>query len=213
MKDRARVEHGLALAKELLNLQQLAVFQHRLQGRYLGIDAQDEDAVEPRLLGKFAGIDLECVLALRLAALAKVAPVGGVADQRLLAASQSVLQGSDDRLAIQPVLLGFRFVAADDVTPPVDLYLLDEELRLSSRTLDQQRHKGSLVLQHDPLGDPLGALACTQNIVEPTLLEPANRCCRDHAAIGNDAHPAKSRRRSNSRSSISSFTHRGASAS
>src|SRR6516162_8999967 len=108
MKDRARVEHGLALAKGLLNLQQLAVFQHRLQERYLGIDAQDEDAIEPRLLGKFAGIDLEGVLALRLAALAKVAPVGGVADQRLLAGSQSVLQGSDDRLAIQPARLPLR---------------------------------------------------------------------------------------------------------
>jgi hypothetical protein len=64
----------------------------------------------------------------------------------------------------------------------------DRAVGLSSRALDQQRHKGSLVLQHNPLGDPLGALARTQNIVEPTRLEPGNSFRRDHAAIGNDAY-------------------------
>jgi hypothetical protein len=40
-------------------LQQIAIAQHRLQRRDLGVGAQHKDAVEARLLGQFAGIDLE----------------------------------------------------------------------------------------------------------------------------------------------------------
>jgi len=37
MKDRTRIEDSLALAKELLNLQQLTVAQYGLQWRHIGI--------------------------------------------------------------------------------------------------------------------------------------------------------------------------------
>ena len=60
MKDRAPVVLGLALAKELLDLLQLAVSQHGLQRCLVGFGSQHEDAIKARLLGELAGIDLEC---------------------------------------------------------------------------------------------------------------------------------------------------------
>src|SRR5215471_10306754 len=78
MKDRARIEDGLALAEELLNLQQLAVSQYGLQWAHIGIGAQHEDTIQARLLGELAGIDLERPLPPRFAAFAQIASVGGV---------------------------------------------------------------------------------------------------------------------------------------
>jgi hypothetical protein len=47
MKDRTRVEDSLALAKELLNLQQLTVAQYGLQWCHVGVGAQHEYAIAP----------------------------------------------------------------------------------------------------------------------------------------------------------------------
>ncbi len=59
MEDRPRAHDRLGSAEEVLDLEQIAIAQHRLQRRDLGVGAQDEDAVEPRLLGELAGVDLE----------------------------------------------------------------------------------------------------------------------------------------------------------
>src|SRR5262245_45135601 len=91
MKDRTRIEDSLALAKELLNLQQLTVAQYGLQWRHIGISAQHEYPIEASLLGELAGIDLECRLTADGTALAQIAPVASVADQCLLTTPQRIL--------------------------------------------------------------------------------------------------------------------------
>src|SRR5215831_7701974 len=113
MKDRTRIEDGLALAKELLNLQQLTVAQYGLQWRHVRISAQHKYPIKASLLGELAGIDLECWLTADGMALAQIAPVAGVADQCLLAAPQRILQSCDDGLTIAAIFLGLRLVATD----------------------------------------------------------------------------------------------------
>jgi hypothetical protein len=138
MKNRARVEDRLALAEELLDREQLAVAQDGLQGRHLGIGAEHEDAIKPCLLGELAGIDLEYRFALQVATLAQIAPIAGLADECLLPAPQGILQACDDGLTVQAILLGLGLVAADNITPTLELDLLGEELCLSPLALDQQ---------------------------------------------------------------------------
>src|SRR6476659_3307621 len=112
--------------KELLHLDQVAVAQDRLQGRDPGIGAQHEQAIVARLLGQLARVDLEG----RLGGRAEVAAIGGVADQRLGAPLELLIQGLDNGAAVGGVLLGFGLVAAHDVALTLDLDLLDEELGL-----------------------------------------------------------------------------------
>ena len=59
MEDRPGAHDRLGPAEEVLDLEQIAIAQHRLQRRHLGVGAQDEDPVEARLLGELAGVDLE----------------------------------------------------------------------------------------------------------------------------------------------------------
>ena len=136
--------------------------------------------------GELTSIDLEYPLTPPCAALAQIASIGGIADQRLLAAPQCILQSCDDRLTVAAILFGFRLIAADDVAPTLDRYLLDKELGLTSLSLDQQRYKRILILQHDSLGNRIGALACPEDILKSAFLQPSNGSGRDHAAIGND---------------------------
>src|SRR4051812_44623888 len=114
MVDRPRPHQRLGGAEELLHLDQVAVAQDRLQGRDPGIGAQYEQAVIARLLGQLAGINLEGLLG----GGAEVASVGGVADQRLVAPLQLLIQGIDNGAAVGGVLLGFGLVAAHDIAPP-----------------------------------------------------------------------------------------------
>src|SRR5512144_3385306 len=76
-------------------------------------------------LGQLAGIDLEggSARSILVAHPAQVASVGGVADQRLVAFPELLLQAFDDRLAVGTVLLRLGLVAADDVTDAVHLDL------------------------------------------------------------------------------------------
>jgi hypothetical protein len=92
VKDWARVEYRLALAKQLLDLQQLAVSQHGLQRRHVGNGSQHEDAIKARLLGELAGIDLKCPFTSDCASLTQIAAIGGIADQCLLATPPCILQ-------------------------------------------------------------------------------------------------------------------------
>src|SRR5262245_27864082 len=86
MIDRAGAQDRLGTAEQILDLQQTAVAQHRLQWCDLGIGAQHEDAVEARLFGQFAGVDLEGRAGLASAAWrsAQIAAAGRIADQRLV---------------------------------------------------------------------------------------------------------------------------------
>jgi hypothetical protein len=94
------------------------------------VGAQHEDAVVPGFLGQLAGIDREggSVRSIRVAHPAQVAPVGGVADQRLVAFPELLLQAFDDRLTVGTVLLHLGLVAADDVAGAVHLDLFHEQL-------------------------------------------------------------------------------------
>jgi hypothetical protein len=97
-----------------------------LQRRDLGVGAQHEQAVIARLLGNLADVDREGLLGSG----AEVSTVGGVADQRLVAPLQLLIERRNDGLAVGGVLLRLSFVAADDVAPPFSLNVLDEELGL-----------------------------------------------------------------------------------
>src|SRR5829696_6742037 len=101
MEDRARVETGLGGAEESLNGEKLAIAQHRLKRRNPGIGAQDKEAVIARLLGNLADVDLEGLLGGR----AQVPAIGGVADQRLVAPLELLIERGHDRLAGGGVLL------------------------------------------------------------------------------------------------------------
>ena len=119
MIDRARPQDRLGAAEQVFHLEQVAVARHRLQRRHPGIGAQHEDAVEAgALLGQLAGIDLERRARLSVAAPrpAQVAAVGGIADQRLVAARQLLAEPGNDRLAVAAVALRLDLVAAQDVT-------------------------------------------------------------------------------------------------
>ena len=80
---------------------------------------------------------------------AQIAPIGGIADQRLVALLQLRIERGDDRFTVLAVVLGFRFVAADDIANAFGLHLLDEQLRLSRLALDEEGHERIVVLEHD----------------------------------------------------------------
>src|SRR4051795_9902227 len=126
MVDRPCAHQRLGGAEELLHLDQVAVAQDRLQRRDPGIGAQHEQAIVACLLGQLARVDLEGLLGGR----AEVAAVGGVADQRLVAPLELLIEGLDNGAAVGGVLLGFGLVAAHDVAPALGLDFLDEELGL-----------------------------------------------------------------------------------
>src|SRR3954452_15681971 len=92
MEDRARVETRLGGAEESLNGEKLAIAQHRLKRRNPGIGAQDKEAVIARLLGNLADVDLKGLLRGR----AQVPAIGGVADQRLVAALELLIERCND---------------------------------------------------------------------------------------------------------------------
>src|ERR1700733_14701060 len=139
MEDRPRAHNRLGPKEQVLDLQEIAIAQDRLQRRDLGVGAQHEDSVEPRFLGELAGVDLEHLAPFGFLRLAQIASIGRVSDQRLVAFLQLRIERSDNRLAIPTVLFGLRFVAADDVTLAFDLDLFDEELGLADLALHQQR--------------------------------------------------------------------------
>src|SRR6516162_10080035 len=168
MIDRAGAQDRLGAAEQILDAQQITVAQHRLQWRDPGVGAQHEDAVEARLLGQFAGIDLEgrAGLAVPACCPAQVSPVGGVADERLVAARELFAEPGDDRLPLVAFALRLGLVAAQDVARRTDLDLLDEELGLAPRAVDEQRRQRLLVLEHKAADDDAAALAGAENVFQ-----------------------------------------------
>ena len=167
---------------------QIAVAQDRLQRGDTRVGAQHEDAVVASLVGQLAGIDLEGAA---IGGGAQVAAIGGVADQRLVAALELLVQRGDDRLPVGGVLGRLGLVAADDVAPPLDLDLLGEQLGLLAiGALDAERRERLLVGQHDGAHQRVGALARAEHVFQPALLRGGDGRRRDHAAVGHDADPA-----------------------
>src|SRR4051794_18614697 len=99
----------------------IAEAQARVQRGETRVGPQHEDAVIASLVGELAGIDLEGAA---VGGGAQVAAIGGVADQRFVAALELLIEPGDDGLAIGSVLGRLGLVAADDVAPPLDLDLL-----------------------------------------------------------------------------------------
>src|SRR5215467_2105970 len=192
MIDRAGPQDRLGAAEEVFDLQQIAVAQHGLQWRDPGVRAQYEEAVVARLLGQLAGIDLEggAGLAARARRPAQIAPVGRIADQRLVAARELLGEPGDDRLPLIALAFCFGLVAAQDVARRADLDLFDEELGLASHPLNEQWRQRRFVLEHEPADDGAAALASAENVFQLALLQRRNCGGRDHAAVGDDAHPA-----------------------
>ena len=89
MVDGPRPHQGLGGPKELLHLDQVAIAQDGLQGRDPGVGAQHEQAIVARLLSNLAEVDREDLLGGR----AQVSAVGRVADQRLVAPLQLLVEG------------------------------------------------------------------------------------------------------------------------
>src|SRR5262245_30517531 len=171
MIDRAGAQDRLGAAEQILDLQQIAVAQHRLQWRDPGVGAQHEDAVEACLLGQFAGVDLEGWAGLAIPAWcpAQVAAVGGIADQRFVAARELLAEPGDDRLPLVALAFRLGLIAAQDVACRTELDLLDEELGLAPRAIDEQRRQGPLVLEHKTADDGAAALAGAENVFQLAL--------------------------------------------
>jgi len=122
---------------------------------------------------------------------AQIAAIGGVADERLVAALELLVQRGDDRLPVGSVLDRLGLVAADDVAPPLDLDLLGEQLGLLAiGALDTERRERLLVGQHDGAHQCVRALAGAEHVFQAAFLERGNRRHRDHAAVGHDADTA-----------------------
>ena len=117
MIDRAGAQDRLGAAEQILDLQQIAVAQHRLQRRNPGVGAQHEDAIEARLLGQFAGVDLEgrAGLAIPAGCPTQIAAVGRIADQRFVATRELFAKPGDDRLPLVALAFRLGLVAAQDV--------------------------------------------------------------------------------------------------
>src|SRR5262249_39236910 len=85
--------------------------------------------------------------------------VGGIADQRFVAARELFAEPGDDRLPLGALAFRLDLVAAQDVAGRTELDLLDEELGLAPRAIDEQRRQGLLVLEHKTADDGAAALA------------------------------------------------------
>ena len=59
MENRPCAHDGLCPQEQIFDLKQIAIAKHGLQWRHIGVGAQHEDAVEPRLFGEFAGVDFK----------------------------------------------------------------------------------------------------------------------------------------------------------
>src|SRR5262252_1395316 len=140
MIDRAGPEDRLGAAEEIFDLQQIAVAQHGLQWRDPGVRAQYKEAVVARLLGQLAGIDFEGGggLAARARRPAQIAPVGGIADQRLVATRELLGEPRDDRLPLIALPFRLGLVAAEDVARRADLTSLTKSW-VSPRTRSTSR--------------------------------------------------------------------------
>jgi hypothetical protein len=113
--DRAGSEDRFGTAEQVFDLQQIAVAQHGLQRRDPGIGAQHEETVVAGLVGELSGIDLKGRAGLAVGGRhpTQVAAVGGITDQRLIAARQLLGEPCDDRLPLVAVAFRFGLVAAD----------------------------------------------------------------------------------------------------
>ena len=137
-----------------------------LAGGDARIAAQHEEAIEAGFVSRLAGVDLEGAAA---AGGAQVAPIGGVANQRLVAALELPVERLDDGAAIGGILLRLGLVAADDVAAARGDDRLDEQLGvLAAAALDAERVKGWVSSSTTP--GPERALADAEDVFQSALL-------------------------------------------
>jgi len=121
---------------------------------------------------------------------AQMAPVGGVADERLVALLQLAFEPLDDGLPVGAVLLGLGLVAADDVADALDDDLLGEELGFPVLAVHEQGREGFGVVEHHLAHALVGALAHAEDVFEAARFERGDGRPGDHAAIGDHADAA-----------------------
>jgi hypothetical protein len=130
--DRPGAHQRFRRAKQLFHGEKFTVPQHGLQRGDAGVGAQHEDAVVFRFFRQLARVDLEGGTggARSLAGAAEVAAVSRVADERLVALAELLLEAGNDGLAVGAVPLRLGLVAANDVAASFEADLLGEELGL-----------------------------------------------------------------------------------
>src|SRR5271170_4373880 len=109
--DRAGGEHGLGLAQQLLDPQQVAVAQHDLQWGDLSVGTQYVEPVEARVVGDPCLVDGEVPGRDGLEITAEAA----VADQRLVALGELGAQPVEDRSTLLGIAASLGEIATDDV--------------------------------------------------------------------------------------------------
>ena len=110
MVDRTGSEHGLGLAEQLLDPQQVAVAQHNLQRGELGVGAQHVEPVEARVFGDPFLVDGEVPGRDGFEITAEAA----VANQRLVALGELGAQPIEDGSALLGVAPGLGEIATDE---------------------------------------------------------------------------------------------------
>ena len=159
-------EHGLGLAQQLFDPQQVAVAQHDLKRRDLGIGAQHIEPIEARVFSDPGLVDGEVLGRDGL----EIATEAAIADQRLVALGELGAQPVEDRGALLGIAPGLGEIATDDVASVADLDLLGLELGEVTRSPRyDQRDEGRLIVDDGTAHLGTAALAHTQDVFELAL--------------------------------------------
>ena len=81
-------------------------------------------------------------------------------------------------------------IATDDVAPPGQSHGLGLVFDVLLALGQNERNEGGGIVEHEVAHELVGALANAENVQEPARLEFGDRLGADHAAVGDDAHPA-----------------------
>ena len=149
-----RGEQRLGGFERVLHRQQVSIAQDDLQGRQLGVGAQDEQPVELRIRLGLVVVDREVAGPDGL----HEAPEAFVADQRLVAMGELAVEAGQNGCPSVGILPGLLLVAAEHIAPSLQRRLLNSELGLALLARNDERHRHPVILDHlvaDLLGGPL----------------------------------------------------------
>ena len=111
------------------------------------------------------------------------------ADECLVAPLEVPLQPGKKIHPVGGVARRLRLAAAQHIAAASHRHLLGTVVHLLVAAFDGQRHEGSVIGQHPLAHHLVGALVHPEDIGKPALLEAGNALGRDHAAVGDHAHP------------------------
>src|SRR5271168_3191598 len=190
--DRAGGEHGLGLAQQLLDPQQVAVAQHDLQWGDLSVGTQYVEPVEARVVGVPCLVDGDVPGRDGLEITAEAA----VADQSLVALGEPGAQPVEDRSTLLGIAASLGEIATDDVPSAADFYLLGLEFsEVARRPRHDQRNKGRLIINDGTAHLGTAALAHAEDVFELAFLQGSNGRGADHTAVGDNADAADAKTR------------------